>query len=218
MTIEQRLVEAIVSATNKSWRYRKDLLEIRPEYLLTVAAADSLSNGFDGICGIDVQITLEARTRDVCFEIMKSAVGIKAIIKGNRLKLHRKGRIDVFLSHEKCCWAVELKGFDPQANQIVKEIERFIQLLEANNWINGCEGCYLAFPAIKTKRKLIEKHVEATISGLPISATYTEEIHHTGEDPEDGIPVFKIFVVKISRTLPSSSFKVSPLRGPGRAA
>ena len=199
MTIEQRLIEGIISASDKTWRYRKDLLEIRPEYLLTVAAADKLTDGFDGICGIDVQITLEARTRDVCFEVMKSAVGLKELVKGKRLKLSRKGRIDIFISHEKRSWVVELKGFDPQRDQIEKELHRFIEILSANNWVNGCEACFLAFPIRYLSELRVNAVIDSILSGLPLVATYTLENHETGEDPEDGIPAFSILVVRVSR-------------------
>lgn len=199
MTIEKRLIEGIISASKKTWRYRKDLLEIRPEYLLTVAAADKLTDGFDGISGLDIQITLEARTRDICFDVMKSAVGLKEIIKGNRLRLSRKGRVDIFMTCGNRSWAIELKGFDPQKDQIEKELHRFIEILSANSWINGCEACFLAFPIRYLSAQKVSAAVDPILAGLPLVATYTHETHETGEDPGDGIAGFSIIVVRVNR-------------------
>lgn len=200
MSIEQRLIEGIISASDKTWNYRKDLLEIRPEYLITVAVADKLiSSGFDGICGLDIHLYLEARTRDVCFELMSGAVGLKGILNGMYLKLARKGHIDIFMTNHNRSWAIELKGFDPQRYQIEKELHRFKDILSANNWNNGCEACYLAFPMRYLTQIKVEQIIMPIIKGYKLKAVYTLESYQTGEDPEDGIAGFNILCIKITR-------------------
>ena len=200
MKLESRIVNGIAEASRRSWNYRKDLYEIRPEYLLTVSVADQLIEGFDGIHGFDIEIFLEARTRDVCLKIMKHCVGLSAILKERkRLRLTRRGRLDIFMTSQKRSWAIELKGFDPQAKEIAKEIGRFSEILSANDWDNKCEACYLAFPAQYTTIEMTKKIISKLIKDLPLNADYITHRHETGEDPEDGIPAHNIHVIKIRK-------------------
>ena len=45
MEIHDRISQGIQHGVNRHWRYTKNLLQIKPEYLLTISVADALSEG-----------------------------------------------------------------------------------------------------------------------------------------------------------------------------
>ncbi len=46
MNIEEQMLTGLKAGVDRHWRYTKELLHIKPEYLLTVAVADALTDGF----------------------------------------------------------------------------------------------------------------------------------------------------------------------------
>ncbi len=54
MKIEDRLVAGLKAGVDRHWRYTKELLHIKPEYVLTVAVADALTDGFGNFDGQDI--------------------------------------------------------------------------------------------------------------------------------------------------------------------
>lgn len=121
------------------------MLQIKPEYLLTISVADAITDGFSGIHGIDLTIKLEEPTRSICSNLMSNALSLRERFKRERHKVTRRGKVDIFVEHEKDCWIVELKGFNPSLAEINKDHVRLIEFLSANNWDNKCQGTFLAF-------------------------------------------------------------------------
>lgn len=199
VTIEDQILAGIKAGVLRHWRYTKEFLHIKPEYLLTVAVADELSEGFDEISGLDVVIKLEEPTKSAIFTLMSEAVGLKQWVKGPRAKVSRKGKIDIFVSTEMSRYAVEMKGFDPSAPEMVKDLVRLQELLAINDGKNKMVSGHLAFPTQVDQGSWIRKHADQSIE----AAKWRHEIktirHETGEDPEDGIPCYFANCISIYR-------------------
>lgn len=58
MKFVDRVLEGLEKGVDRHWRYTKEMFNIKPEYLLTIAVADALADGYDNISGIDVQVRL----------------------------------------------------------------------------------------------------------------------------------------------------------------
>lgn len=121
------------------------MLQIKPEHLLTISVADAITDGFSGIHGIDLTIKLEELIRSICSNLMSNALGLRERFRRERHKVTRRGKVDIFVEHEKDCWIVELKGFNPSLAEINKDLVRLIEFLSANNWDNKCQGAFPAF-------------------------------------------------------------------------
>lgn len=201
MDLIDRLLEGIKSAVDKHWDYQKSILEVKPEYLFTVATADELVKGFDGISGLDIEVHLEKPVNPIGGQGLIRKVGLKEYFGILKEKVSRSGKVDIFVDIEPKdhSLVIELKGFDPNATEVKKEIERFIDFLQLYNGNTAIEGCYLSFPTKDNKRTWIDKQVSAV--GLPSSLTHDIRIkgYHTNEDPEDGLPYFYANVLKVCR-------------------
>lgn len=201
MELIDRLLEGIKSAVDKHWDYQKSILEVKPEYLFTVATADELVKGFDGISGLEVEVHLEKPVNPIGGQGLIRRVGLKDYFTTLKEKVDRSGKVDIFVDLEANghSLVIEIKGFDPSATEVKKEINRFIDFLQLYNGNTAIEGCYLSFPTKREVRAWIEKQV--SVVGLPSPLTHDIRIkgYHTDEDPEDGLPYFYANVLKISR-------------------
>lgn len=197
MSVNGRIVDGIKKGVTRHWGYTKNLLRIKPEYLLTVSVADSLTNGFENICGLDLEVKLEEPTRAICADLLLNAVGFNAYFKSPKHKVSRKGKVDIYVKHDTRSWVIELKGFDPSVTEINKEIIRLLEFLAANNGNNKCCGCYLAFPTSTDKMTWIEKSLVKAKASPQFQLSVFSERVETGEDPEDGIPVYYVNCISI---------------------
>ena len=197
--VNGRIIDGIKKGVTRHWGYTKNLLRIKPEYLLTVSVADSLTNGFENICGLDLKIKLEEPTRAICADLLINAVGFNAYFKSPKHKVSRKGKVDIYVKHDTRSWVIELKGFDPSVTEIDKEIIRLLEFLAANNGNNKCCGCYLAFPTSTDKKTWIERSLVKAKAVPQFQLSVFSERVETGEDPEDGIPVY--YVTDVTHSL-----------------
>lgn len=200
MKIHERINDGIKRGVIRHWRFTKNLLRIKPEYLLTVSVADALTDGFDNIHGLDLEIKLEEPTKAISGDLLIKSVGLQNYFKSPKHKVKRKGKVDIYVEHNEESWILELKGFDPTVPEINKEIIRLVEFLNVNGGSNNCKGCFLAFPTSSDKKKWIEKKL-ANIKGMSSFhvAVFNERVE-TGEEEGDGIPVY--YANCISITIP----------------
>ena len=190
MNVNERIIDGIKKGVSRHWGYTKNLLRIKPEYLLTVSVADALTCGFESVCGLDLEIKLEEPTHAICADLLMNAVGFSAYFKAPKHKVSRKGKVDIYVKNNDRSWVIELKGFDPSVAEIDKEIIRLLEFLAANNSNNKCGGCFLAFPSSTNRITWIEK-ILAKANAVPnIRLSVSSERVETDEAPEDGIPVY----------------------------
>ena len=199
MTITERILEGIEGGVNRHWRYVKELIKVKPEYLLTISVADSLTKGFDNIHGIDVGIRLEERTDKLASDILFSAVGIHKFFETERPKIKRKGKVDIYLKCDSGSFAVELKNFDPSAIELQKELIRTQQLLLINDGNNTLRSAYVAFPTLIDRSLWIDAKIKQYVDSQTIEACATKKYIKTDEDPMDGIPAYYANCICLAR-------------------
>ena len=192
MNFNERIVDGIKNGVWRHWRYTKNLLRIKPEYLLTISVAEALTDGFDNISGLDLEIKLEEPTKAICADLIINAVGLDAYFKSPKHKVGRKGKVDIYVKHNAKSWIVELKGFDPSEAEINKEVIRLLEFLSANGGTNKCVGCFLAFPTATDRKSWIESKLTKVSSMQSFQVSLSCEKVETEEDPEDGIPVYYV--------------------------
>lgn len=191
MDIVSRILEGLRDGVDRHWRLRKDFFQIKPEYLLTVSVADALTEGFDGAHGLDLEIRLEEPTRSAAHEVIVDSPGMRAWMKREcRPSISRKGKIDLFVLHWKECRIIELKGFDPSATELKKDVLRICEYLQSNGGDNAAVEGFVAFPSLRDRPGWIGKHAREVIAELPIDCEVTPQSESTGEDPEHGIPFY----------------------------
>lgn len=192
MNASKRIIDGIKKGVCRHWRYTKNLLRIKPEYLLTISVADALTDGFDNINGLDLEIKLEEPTKAICADLLINAVGHSAYFKSPKHKVSRKGKVDIYVKHGIKSWIIELKGFNPSEAQIKKEVIRLLEFLSVNDGHNNCDGCFLAFPTITDRKSSIESKLanESHLQSFQVSVS--SEGVKTGEDPEDGVPFYYV--------------------------
>jgi hypothetical protein len=186
MKTHERLIDGIKDAVNRHWKFTKSLLRIEPEYLLTVSIADALSDGFDELEWEDLEIHLEERTHSISADLLLNAVGWKKYFKLPSHRVSRKGKVDIYVTYRADCWIIEIKGFDPSVTEVRKEIVRLQEFLAANGGVHKCRGCFLVFPTATDKREWINQQL---LAQRALGQLYSERVE-TGEEPEDGIPVY----------------------------
>jgi hypothetical protein len=190
MSIVDRLHEGLTDAVDRHWRYTKEMFDIKPEYLMTVAVADALSNGYDSVSGADVQIRLECRTRAIGYQIVTDKADLGQwfeVKKGFDGKVKRKGRADVLVSANKASHLVELKGFDPNKIQIEKEIVRIEQLFALNGGANGLVAGHIVFPSQTSCQRRLEKYGKTLLKEPSLTFKVECREHEGEDDPEDGM-------------------------------
>jgi hypothetical protein len=200
MSIEDRLLAGLKAGVDRHWRYTKELLHIKPEYLLTIAVADELTNGFDSFHGIDIQIRLEEPTKSVAFDLLSGSIGLKKWFKAVKPTISRKGKVDIFIITTLSRHAIELKGFDPSAPELKKELIRLQEFLLVNGGDNKLESCHVVFPTLIDRSQWIEKHANSTINRSILKYTVVPPLCvETCEDPDDGIPCYYANCVTLTR-------------------
>jgi hypothetical protein len=192
--------EGVKQGVDRHWRYSKEMLKVKPEYLLTVFVAEQLANGAGAQSGYDLSIKLEEPTYRIVGDLLLNQVGYARYFKERMPWPGRKGWVDIYVEHEinKEARIVELKNFDPSSTELSKEFMRFVHFLEINDYENTLAGCYLAFPTCADRKAWIEKWAyQLSNSRLRIAVDSTYEI--TGTDPEDGIPAYYRNVVSFEK-------------------
>ena len=199
MNVNERIMDGIKKGVTRHWGYTKNLLHIKPEYLLTVSVADAMTQGFENVCGLDLEIKLEEPTHAISADLLMNAVGYPNYFKSPKNKVSRKGKVDIYVKHayDRRSWAIELKGFDPSRTEVDKEITRLLEFLATNNGNNYCCGCYLAFPTMTNEKAWIEKSLLKAKAGSRFQLAISSDRVETEEDPEDGIPVYYINCISI---------------------
>lgn len=206
MNMNERIIDGIASGVCRHWRYTKNLLRIKPEYLLTISVADALTLGFDGISGLDLEIKLEEPTKSICADLIINAVGLSAYFKSPKHKVGRKGKVDIYVKYNAKSWIVELKGFDPSGAEINKEIIRLLEFLSANGGRNQCGGCFLAFPTAIDRKSWIETKLAKVSVLQSLQVSFSSKRVETQEDPEDGVPVYYVNCIAFTANDDQSSF------------
>jgi hypothetical protein len=200
MKIVEQLHSGLNAGVTRHWRYTKEMFDIKPEYLMTVAVADALSEGYDDIHGLDIQIRLECPTRQIAYQLVSDAVGLKqwfAIKKD--VKINRKGRADILATADKTSHLVELKGFDPSKAQIEKELVRIQEFFALNAGQNTLRAGHIVFPSLVTCRGRLEKYGRTLLTDPALTFEVVCRKHETDEDPEDGMPVYFTNSLSVSR-------------------
>lgn len=188
--LKDRIIEGVMLGIDRQWRYAKDLLKIRPEYLLTVSVADRIIQGFDDVSGMDVTLRLEVPTSKLRRDIVLNRVGWNRYFSSHVGPVSRPGWVDIYVQTPAADYVVELKNVDPSPREIGKEVVRLGELLLVNNGDNHCEACHIAFPTLRDELRRIREKVGNKIDrrlSFDVSAPGRVD---TGEDPEDGAPVY----------------------------
>lgn len=200
MNIVEQLHAGLDAGVDRHWRYTKEMFDIKPEYLMTIAVADALSAGYDGIDGMDVQIKLECPTREIAYQLVTAAAGLTQWFAVKKdMKISRKGRADILSSANGKSHIVELKGFDPSKAQIEKELLRIQELFALNGGANSLVAAHVVFPSLVSCQKRLEKYGRTLLSGSKLKFEVHCKKQETDEDPEDGMPVYFTNSLSVSR-------------------
>jgi hypothetical protein len=203
MTLNETILRGLKGGVNRHWTYTKDLFRVKPEYLLTVSVADEIANnGFGEKSGLDLALKLEEPTYLTVGHLWMHGAGFRHFFKKRTKWLGRKGKVDILIQHESGneCHIIELKNFDPSVPEVQKELLRFKHFIDINGRVNPLKSCHLAFPTKTKKHSWLEQQGKFLTSlGLLVSVeSWYEE---TGEDPEDGIPVYYCNVISVTKPL-----------------
>jgi hypothetical protein len=178
---------------------------VRPEYLLTVYIAESLRTHSN----YRLAVRLEEPSRRIHFHILRIARGISALgkhgppafqrRKQNRSKRGRPESVDIFIEDEatKRCAIVEVKNFNPTPRELKKEVKRLSALMALESTKSPLQACYLAYPSHRLCDKLSGASTSAGIPELIYEPSFVLE--ETGDDGEDGFPLFYSHVLRIAR-------------------
>ena len=201
MDLITRLLNGVENGVNRQWRYTKNLLRIKPEYLLTISVADELTEGFDNISGLDVIVKVEEPVHSAANWSFFNAVGIKHFFQVARECVNRSGKADIYIEVESKNrnFVVELKGLDPNASEVKKELYRFISFLTIYGGNTQIESCHLVFPSLTDKESWLKKQVKAVKLPKSLGFKIDKRSVETHESPEDGIPHYYGNVLSIMR-------------------
>lgn len=196
--MQTNIIDAIIRGVQRGVQtqcdYKRHLVQVKPEYLLTVYVAEEIFkvNGFSS--RQDFSINIEEKTSEVALHLHLQKHGIRNADKLNSA-IKRVGKVDIFAFERfsKRSMVVELKNYDPQKSEIVKELERFKDFVSIPN-NKTLEGCLLAFLASKPKNKWINgivKQYDKYFSNVLIE----EKRVDSGINPDDGYPEYWIYLV-----------------------
>jgi hypothetical protein len=207
MSVIDKLHEGLTAAVDRHWRYTKEMFNIRPEYLMTIAVADALSDGYENISGADVQIRLECGTRTIGYQIVTDRVGLSpwwAVKKDFKRSVSRRGRADILATADKESHLVELKGFDPNKIQIEKELVRIEELFALNGGVNGLVGGHIVFPSLTNSKKRLTKYGKTLIKDPMLTYSVECREHDAEDDPQDGMTRYFTNSLSIIRRTPTT--------------
>lgn len=192
--------DGLKEAVDRHWRYSKEMLKVKPEYLLTVFVAEQLASGAGGHSGYDLSIKLEEPTYRIVGNLWLNQVGYARYFKERLPWPGRKGWVDVYVKHELDNEArvVELKNFNPSSTELSKEFHRFVDFLAINDYKNPLAGCYLAFPTLENRISWIKKWANNYATSRLIVTVDSKRVI-TNTDPEDGIDVYYCNVVSFEK-------------------
>lgn len=195
--LETEILVALKRGMDRHWRLAKDLLVVKPEYLLTAFVTDHLSDVLD----FHTSIRLEQPTKRIVGDIWLSSVGWKRRFLERMPWNGRKGKVDIFVEQEapQRCVVIELKNLDPTLRELRKDVKRLCDLLAIQSTASPLQACYLAFPTTNDWVTGLLKAVSDSVTG-DVSLTTFSELQVTGEDPEDGLPAYFSNVARFTRT------------------
>ena len=200
-TLIDRIIEGIRDGIIRQWMFAKDLLTIKPEYLLTVSVADAIIRGFEEVSGLDVTVRLERPTADVRRDLVLDKVGWDDYFRADLTPISRQGFLDIYVKIHGSSHIVELKNIDPPMAEIEKEVIRLSELLLVNGGLNHLKSCHLAFPSSQDELIALHKIVSTRIDPrLTFTIAETDKVI-TGEDPEDGLPAYSPVCVTLTRRI-----------------
>lgn len=193
--LDHAVIDGITHAVDRHWRFAKNLVDIRPEYLLTTFVADRLAN----VLSQTTCILLETRTKTIDFNIWFRGAGLTRL-RERTPWVGRHGKVDIYLeegfSHNSAI--VELKGFDPSRTEVQKDIARIASLLRVLPAQSPLQAGYLGFPTIANRSQWLSDAAK-TYAVNGVVCTVTSEHFLTDEDPENGIPQYWVQVVRLER-------------------
>ena len=187
---------------DRHWRLAKDLLVVKPEYLLTAFVADFLSDALDP----NTSIRLEWPTHQIITDVWLSSVGLSRLFREYTQWKGRNGKVDIYVSQHPPlrCVAIELKNLNPTAAEVRKDVKRLCDLLDVQASASPLEAGYLVFP---TSAEWPQEPLREICSRVTSKVHLTLFSHYqiTHEDPEDGLPFYYSNVARLTRlTHPTS--------------
>jgi hypothetical protein len=200
MELSKVILRGIHVGVERHWRYAKDYLRVKPEYLLTISVADELSKGFENKDGLDIAIKLEEPTNKIVVHLWMDALGWTRYWKEKVPWQGRNGNVDILLECDKERHIVELKNFNPSATEVKKELVRINHLFEINSGNNALQSCHIAFPATANKESWLQKQARKVIHDNILKYKTAARYEDTNEDPENGIPFYYCNIISITRS------------------
>lgn len=119
--LRDAVADGVERAVEKHWQLSKKTFDIRPEYLLTVAIAESLSGGFEGRSGLDAEILLEEPTWSVIYTLVEQPLGLQTWLQV-KSKVRQRNNVKKDLDN-----ALKKK----QGVETIAELRRRLENLEA---------------------------------------------------------------------------------------
>lgn len=200
MKMVDQLHAGIDAGIKRHWRYTKEMFNVKPEYLMTIAVADALSNGYDGIDGIEVQIRLEYPTKHIAYQLVADATSLKQwLLVKKDVKIERKGRADILATAHKKSQLVELKGFDPSKAQIEKELVRIQEFFMLNSGDNALVAGHIVFPSLISCEERLHKYGSSLLKVPNLKFEVACRLQKTDEDPENGMPAYFTNSLSVTR-------------------
>jgi len=201
MLLNKRLLNGIDAGVLRQWSYTKNLLKIKPEYLLTISVADELSKGIDDCDCLDILIKLEEPVNKIASGSLLKQVGFNQYFKESQKPKNKQGKVDIFVESGANNYIIELKGIDPTSTEVKKELLRFISFFEFYKGKTAIHSCYLVFPSLTHQKEWLEKQIKSVQLPpiLKYNITSTQRITH--ESPDDGIPSYYANVLSIEHQL-----------------
>ncbi len=194
--LETEILAALKHAMDRHWRLAKDLLVVKPEYLLTAFVADHLSDVLD----VNTSIRLERPTGQIIKDVWFSSIGWQRLFREYTSWQGRNGKVDIYISQDPPlrCAVIELKNLDPTVGEIHKDVKRLCDLLAVQASTSPLEAAYLAFPTSTDWTVGLLSKLSTSVTRDVVMTPFCE-YQVTGEDPEDGLPAYFSNVARFTR-------------------